>query len=192
MHILTPSNLTEIILSAGSIGSPHILLNSGIGDSSELTALGIQPVLHLPDVGKNLTDHPRFAVNFFVNSTDTMENIYFRNATFQSEALEEWQANRTGFLSGGVGNQAGFLRIPDDADVVDGEPCAGDEAAHYELIFSVREFFESISAELIILSQNGLIRGPVPDTGNYFSVTTVVLCPLSRMFSCPCAPISYS
>ncbi|KAK0499146.1 aryl-alcohol oxidase precursor [Armillaria luteobubalina] len=163
MQILAPSNLTEIILSAGSIGSPHILLNSGIGDSSELTALGIQPVLHLPDVGKNLTDHPRFATNFYVNSTDTMENIYFRNETFQAEALEEWQANRTGFLSGGVGNQAGFLRIPDDVAVVDGEPCAGNESAHYEFIFS-----------------NGLIRGPVPDTGNYFTVTTVVLCPLSR------------
>ncbi|KAK0224247.1 aryl-alcohol oxidase precursor [Armillaria fumosa] len=163
MQILAPSNLTEIILSAGSIGSPHILLNSGIGDSSELTALGIQPVLHLPDVGKNLTDHPRFAVNFYVNSTDTMENIYFRNETFQAEALEEWQTNRTGFLSGGVGNQAGFLRIPDDVTVVDGEPCAGNESAHYEFIFS-----------------NGLIRGPVPDTGNYFTVTTVVLCPLSR------------
>ncbi|KAK0460577.1 uncharacterized protein EV420DRAFT_1671190 [Desarmillaria tabescens] len=78
MHILASSNLKEIILSAGSIGSPHILLNSGIGDSTEPSALGIQPVLHLPDMGKNLTDHPRYIINFFVNSTDTIENVYFR------------------------------------------------------------------------------------------------------------------
>ncbi|KAK0447278.1 aryl-alcohol oxidase precursor [Armillaria borealis] len=163
VHILAPSNLKEIILSAGSIGSPHILLNSGIGPRTELAALGIQPVLHLPDVGKNLTDHPRYITTFFVNSTDTIENVYFRNTTFQSEVLAEWQANRTGFLSGGVDNQIGFLRIPHDAGVVEGEPCAGNETAHYELIFS-----------------NGLTREPIPDTGNYFSVTTVVLCPLSR------------
>ncbi|KAK0199342.1 alcohol oxidase [Desarmillaria ectypa] len=163
MHILTPPNLEEIILSAGSIGSPHILLNSGIGSRTSLAALGIQTTLHLPDVGKNLTDHPRYAINFLVNSTDTIENVYFRNITFQAEALAEWRANRTGFLSGGVANQAGFLRVPHGEGAVKGEPCAGDETAHYELIFS-----------------NGLIREPIPDTGNYFSITTVVLCPLSR------------
>ncbi|KAK0460531.1 alcohol oxidase [Desarmillaria tabescens] len=163
MHTLAPSNLKEIILSAGSIGSPHILLNSGIGDSAELSALGIQPVLHLPDVGKNLTDHPRYIINFFVNSTDTTENLYFRNTTFQVEALAEWEANRTGFLSTRASNQAGFLRIPHDTGIVEGEPCAGNETAHYELIFS-----------------NGLARQPIPSTGNYFSITTAVLCPLSR------------
>lgn len=138
MHILAPSILKEIILSAGAIGSPHILLNSGIGDHTELSALGIQPVLHLPGVGKNLTDHPSYTITFFVNSTDTIENIYFRNATFQSTALAEWQANRTGFLSTAAANQGGFLRIPHDAGVIEREPCAGDETAHYELIFSVR------------------------------------------------------
>ncbi|SJL09360.1 uncharacterized protein ARMOST_12738 [Armillaria ostoyae] len=163
MHILKPSTLKEIILSAGAIGSPHILLNSGIGDRTELSALGIQPVLHLPGVGKNLTDHPSYSITFFVNSTDTIENIYFRNATFQSTALAEWQANRTGFLSTGVANQGGFLRIPHDAGVIEREPCAGDETAHYELSFL-----------------NGLLREPIPDTGNYFSVTAAVLCPLSR------------
>ncbi|KAK0460486.1 alcohol oxidase [Desarmillaria tabescens] len=162
-HILTPPNLKEIILSAGSIGSPHILLNSGIGSRPSLAALGIRPILHLPDVGKNLTDHPWFAINFLVNSTDTLENVYFRNATFQVEALAEWQVNRTGFLAGSVASQVGFLRIPSEEGVVEGEPCAGNETGHYELLFS-----------------NGLIRGPVPDTGNYFSITTVVLCPLSR------------
>ncbi|KAK0443454.1 aryl-alcohol oxidase precursor [Armillaria borealis] len=160
---LQPSTLKEIILSAGAIGSPHILLNSGIGDRTELSALGIQPVLHLPGVGKNLTDHPSYSITFFVNSTDTIENIYFRNATFQSTALAEWQANRTGFLSAGAANQGGFLRIPHDAGVIEREPCAGDETAHYELIFL-----------------NGLLREPIPDTGNYFSVTAAVLCPLSR------------
>ena len=47
----------EVILSAGSIGSPHILQVSGIGDSSKLTQHGINIVANLKGVGKNLQDH---------------------------------------------------------------------------------------------------------------------------------------
>ncbi len=46
----------EIILSAGSVFSPPILMRSGIGPSADLRALGIQPLCDLP-VGKNLCDH---------------------------------------------------------------------------------------------------------------------------------------
>ena len=48
----------EIVLSAGAIGSPHILMLSGIGDAEQLEAAGIRAVHHLPGVGKNLRDHP--------------------------------------------------------------------------------------------------------------------------------------
>ncbi|MGH7294100.1 MAG: GMC family oxidoreductase, partial [Polyangiaceae bacterium] len=47
----------EVILSAGVIGSPQILMLSGIGPADELAALGITPVADLPGVGKNLQDH---------------------------------------------------------------------------------------------------------------------------------------
>lgn len=47
----------EIVLSAGAIGSPVILLRSGIGPAEELAALGIPVVLDAPGVGKNLHDH---------------------------------------------------------------------------------------------------------------------------------------
>jgi choline dehydrogenase-like flavoprotein len=43
----------EVILSAGSFNSPQLLLLSGIGDKAELAKVGIDSVLHLPDVGKN-------------------------------------------------------------------------------------------------------------------------------------------
>lgn len=48
----------EIVLSAGAIQSPAILLRSGIGPSAELSALGIESVVDLPGVGKHLMDHP--------------------------------------------------------------------------------------------------------------------------------------
>lgn len=48
----------EVILSAGAIASPQLLMLSGIGDANELERLDIQPILHAPYVGKNLQDHP--------------------------------------------------------------------------------------------------------------------------------------
>jgi choline dehydrogenase-like flavoprotein len=47
----------EVILSAGAINSPKLLLQSGIGPADELRQLGIAVVHHLPGVGKNLQDH---------------------------------------------------------------------------------------------------------------------------------------
>ena len=47
----------EVILSAGSIGSPTLLQRSGIGDGEHLKSLGIDSVSHVPGVGQNLQDH---------------------------------------------------------------------------------------------------------------------------------------
>ncbi|WP_373522700.1 GMC family oxidoreductase, partial [Aquiflexum sp.] len=47
----------EVILSAGAIQSPQILMLSGIGEKDYLSKFGIQSVCHLPGVGQNLIDH---------------------------------------------------------------------------------------------------------------------------------------
>ena len=47
----------EVVLAAGSIGSPHLLLLSGVGPADELRAAGIEPVVGLRGVGSNLRDH---------------------------------------------------------------------------------------------------------------------------------------
>jgi len=48
----------EVVLSAGAYHSPHVLLHSGIGDERDLQSWGIEPLHHLPAVGRNLHDHP--------------------------------------------------------------------------------------------------------------------------------------
>ena len=54
----------EIILSAGAIGSPALLLRSGVGPADHLRSLGI-PVIHdLPGVGENLRNHPPLYLQF--------------------------------------------------------------------------------------------------------------------------------
>jgi choline dehydrogenase-like flavoprotein len=47
----------EVILSAGAIGSPEILLRSGIGPAADLQAVGIDVTADVPGVGRNLHDH---------------------------------------------------------------------------------------------------------------------------------------
>ena len=57
----------EIILSAGSINSPHILMLSGIGPRADLELYGIPVILDLPGVGKNFTDHPNIMIGWESN-----------------------------------------------------------------------------------------------------------------------------
>ena len=47
----------EIILSSGTIGSPFLLLHSGIGPALHLKDLDIEPIVDNPEVGQNLQDH---------------------------------------------------------------------------------------------------------------------------------------
>jgi choline dehydrogenase len=47
----------DIVLSAGAVGSPHILMLSGVGPRAELEAAGVECRLDAPDVGKHLKDH---------------------------------------------------------------------------------------------------------------------------------------
>lgn len=60
----------EVILSAGTYGSPAILLRSGVGPAGDLTALGIDVVADLP-VGQRLQDHP-FYYNAYALSPDAL------------------------------------------------------------------------------------------------------------------------
>jgi choline dehydrogenase len=51
---------SEVVLSLGAIHTPKVLMQSGIGDQTELRRHGIPVVQHLPGVGQNLQDHPAF------------------------------------------------------------------------------------------------------------------------------------
>jgi choline dehydrogenase len=65
----------EIILSAGAVESPKLLELSGIGDSTRLQALGIEPLVHSPLVGENLREHRYVAVDWKVKSGSSNRNL---------------------------------------------------------------------------------------------------------------------
>ena len=54
----------EVILAGGAYNSPQLLMLSGIGPADELRAQGVDPVLDLPGVGKNLSEHPAVMLQF--------------------------------------------------------------------------------------------------------------------------------
>ena len=57
-----PVAARRVTLSAGALGTPAILLRSGIGDPARCRALGVPPAVHLAGVGEGLADHPAVAI----------------------------------------------------------------------------------------------------------------------------------
>ena len=54
----------EIILSAGAIASPQLLMLSGVGPAEQLSSLGIEVIHHLPGVGQSMKNHPSVSIRF--------------------------------------------------------------------------------------------------------------------------------
>ncbi|MFD3581441.1 GMC family oxidoreductase [Streptomyces sp. NPDC058683] len=63
-ELVTVSCEREVVLCAGAVGTPQVLLRSGIGPASQLSGLGIDPVADLPGVGENLHDHATAGVTY--------------------------------------------------------------------------------------------------------------------------------
>ena len=107
----------EVILSAGAINSPQILMNSGVGDSVDLSKHGITMVHELKGVGKNLQDH--YAV---VNSFNCTKPVTLhRSASFIRTQLSGLQ-----YLLLGTGDAAfpptsagAFIKSSPEKDIPD-------------------------------------------------------------------------
>ncbi|TKV60752.1 mycofactocin system GMC family oxidoreductase MftG [Nakamurella flava] len=59
----------EVVLAAGAFMSPHLLMLSGIGPRADLERVGIPPMVDLPGVGRNLTDHPQIRLDVSLRPT---------------------------------------------------------------------------------------------------------------------------
>jgi len=67
---------TEVVVCAGAIGSPHLLMLSGIGAREELTTAGVQCLVDLPDVGRHLKDHLHAPLMFSADGIgETMTDV---------------------------------------------------------------------------------------------------------------------
>ena len=103
----------EVILSAGTIRSPHLLELSGIGRAEVLGPIGI-PVLHeLPGVGENYTDHYALRVNWRLHGVRSL-NEFTRGWRLAAAAVQ-YLVRRTGILTLGPALCHGFVST-DPAD----------------------------------------------------------------------------
>ncbi|KAJ3543688.1 hypothetical protein NMY22_g3055 [Coprinellus aureogranulatus] len=164
----------EIILSAGVIGTPQILLNSGIGTAVELRALGIEPIHNLPDVGKGLSDHTSNLVAWSANTRDPIID--------QERDLQEWRENRTGLLT--LCTPSRLLlwsRIPESSpfwkEFAD-DPASGPNTPHFEAIIGILGegfavgnlvWYSSPSRGSVTLRSSNPFDDPVIDDANLHS-----------------------
>ena len=131
----------EVILSAGSVNTPAILLHSGIGDRNELSKFGIQPLHQLSSVGKNASDQCWVALSWRVNSNNTFDNL-IRNKTLFNEAFKLWNETHMGPLGIGESSHLAWKRIPQNSPIFKQfqDPTAGPKSPHIELLFTVYSF----------------------------------------------------
>jgi choline dehydrogenase len=114
----------EVLLSAGAINSPQLLLLSGIGPAEELRAAGIEVRHDLPGVGRNLQDHPFVSMIWEVSDTSTLYGAD------KPKALAEWLLRRSGKLSSTVAEVVAFTRTRGGLPAADIQFHMG--AAYYE------------------------------------------------------------
>ncbi|KAF8342788.1 uncharacterized protein EI90DRAFT_3115329 [Cantharellus anzutake] len=163
----------EVILSAGAIGSPKILLQSGVGPKSELEKLGIKVVKDHPDVGRNLQDHALITNSWYINSNISRDELFPPpGRPLSAWAQGQWDLydkNKTGRPSNTIGQTIAFFRLPSDdpiykkPGVVDDSP--GPNSPQFE-------FFIDDGWSNLLTNR--------PDVGRFITIATIVLSPSSR------------
>lgn len=109
----------QIIVSAGTLGSPQILQRSGIGDPEKLRRAGIRPLVNLPGVGLNFQDHYlMFAVYRAKPDVETFDDFIRGDPEVQRRVYEEWNIKGTGPLATN-GIEAGVKIRPTEEELAE-------------------------------------------------------------------------
>jgi choline dehydrogenase-like flavoprotein len=128
----------EIVLSSGAVNTPQIMMLSGIGDPMKLRELGIEPLVDLPDVGENLSDHPA-VLNVYKSPHATEAHHTWLKVDNVGQYMKEWEEEGTGPLTSAFGNHMALVRLPESDEQMQkyGDPSAGPTSPHFELLFVV-------------------------------------------------------
>lgn len=106
----------EVLLSAGALLSPQLLMLSGVGPADELQRHGIGVLHHLPGVGQNLHDHPDVVQVVDAPRLTDLFGLSPRGALNLLRGIRQWRAQRSGMLTTNFAEAGGFLKSsPDEA-----------------------------------------------------------------------------
>ena len=103
----------EVILSAGAINSPQLLMLSGIGNADELKSHDIDVVQHLPGVGENLQDHLELYVQHKCKKPITLYKYQWKFPVTMLKTGIEWFIRQTGPAASTHMDAGGFIRSTD-------------------------------------------------------------------------------
>jgi choline dehydrogenase-like flavoprotein len=100
----------EVLLSAGALQSPQLLMLSGIGPGAHLNEHGIPVVHDLPGVGQGLHDHPDVVQVVDAPGLADLFGLSFAGAVRLMRGVFEWRSRRTGPLTTNFAEAGAFLR----------------------------------------------------------------------------------
>ncbi|XDG02145.1 hypothetical protein ABKA04_001760 [Annulohypoxylon sp. FPYF3050] len=86
----------EVILSAGSLNNPKILMHSGLGPKAQLEKYDIPVVKDVPAIGQGLRDHMFVPLAYQRTEGETDRPSFYGNKEAQAAALEQWKKDGTG------------------------------------------------------------------------------------------------
>jgi choline dehydrogenase-like flavoprotein len=137
----------EVILSAGALQSPQLLLLSGVGDAQALGAMGIPVVAHVPGVGRNLRDHVDFVLAYQSPRKDLigLGPIDLVNGI---RSVVRYARDRRGILTSNIAEAGGFVKSSPGLAVPDLQLhfCIGILESHGRRLHMARGFSSHVCA----------------------------------------------
>ena len=103
----------EVILSAGAIGTPRLLLLSGVGPADELADLGIDPLIDLSGVGRGLQDHVRCPILYKPRKPEPLSVLAM------ALPFLEWCITRRGIFTSPMIAAGAFLQLSPESELAD-------------------------------------------------------------------------
>ena len=100
----------EVLMAAGALQTPQILMLSGVGPGAELAQLGIGVVHDLPGVGKNLHDHVDAVQVFDAPGLKESFGVSLGGIGRVLRAIPEWRNHRRGMLTTNFAEAGGFIK----------------------------------------------------------------------------------
>ncbi|AEO58638.1 hypothetical protein MYCTH_2306112 [Thermothelomyces thermophilus ATCC 42464] len=168
----------EVIMTAGSLDTPRILMHSGIGPKEQLEKYNI-PVVHpCAAIGQGLRDHAFVPLVYTRREGSTDRASFYGNQAAMDAALEEWKQHRTGpwtkfatemaigyFKSDAIASSAEFKSLPADEQ----RYLNAETVPHYEVFthFPIHWFLPGFRNEdlnyscLLVFLYNAQARGTV-------------------------------
>ncbi|MBC7468190.1 MAG: choline dehydrogenase [Ramlibacter sp.] len=109
----------EVLLCAGALQSPQLLLLSGIGPAAQLQQHGVAVVHDLPGVGEQLHDHVDVVQVWNTPRAKDLFGLSLAGAARVVQAIFEWRKQRSGMLTTNFAEAGGFIRSGPDQAIPD-------------------------------------------------------------------------